>query len=217
MRQGEVGDSMFVVVKGAARLVRRQDPLDPSSPEVQLPGELGQADYFGERALAMHEPRTATVLASGSLRVARLSRDAVERLLGSLQELLRTEAAKREAAWHELQRAEEVHELTLGHLRTIGVASALAAGTISLVAVRAAGLDAADGAAACAAEGRRRFCLLHQSKRGLEAARLVRYATQELNVLRRWGAAVGAGRRSGAARGVAGGGAAQAAEDLLGR
>ena len=168
--------------------MRRQDPLDPSSPEVQLPGELGQADYFGERALAMHEPRTATVLASGSLRVARLSRDAVERLLGSLQELLRTEAAKREAAWHELQRAEEVHELTLGHLRTIGVASALAAGTISLVAVRAAaGLDAADGAAACAAEGRRRFCLLHQSKRELEAARLVRYATQELNVLRRIG------------------------------
>jgi small-conductance mechanosensitive channel/CRP-like cAMP-binding protein len=55
VRQGEAGDSMFVICSGRVRVT-----LEPSGQEVNTIGEGG---YFGEMSLLTGDPRTATVAA----------------------------------------------------------------------------------------------------------------------------------------------------------
>ena len=60
-------------------------------------GEIFQGQYFGERALLRKEPRAANVIAAESadkvqLRVLYISKAAFEEVLGSLQEIIDSEA-----------------------------------------------------------------------------------------------------------------------------
>jgi branched-chain amino acid transport system substrate-binding protein len=71
VQQGEQGDSLFVIVFGAVRVMRRQQ--DGVSIDVAT---LRHGECFGEVALLTGEPRTADVLASGDQTVVlRLSRE----------------------------------------------------------------------------------------------------------------------------------------------
>lgn len=63
VRQGELGDSMYVVQEGRVEVVQEKDGRD-----IKL-AELEDGDFFGEMALFEKEVRSATVRALGSVRI----------------------------------------------------------------------------------------------------------------------------------------------------
>ncbi|OMH81301.1 cAMP-dependent protein kinase regulatory subunit [Zancudomyces culisetae] len=85
IRQGDVGDCFYLVEDGSAKVLKR--PTDssgnPSGDSKQV-GILKKGDYFGELALITNEPRQATIVSDGKLKVAYMSRAAFNRLLGPL-------------------------------------------------------------------------------------------------------------------------------------
>jgi CRP-like cAMP-binding protein len=55
--------------------------------EVEV-GKMERGQFFGERALLTNEPRAATVRAVGPVKVAMMAKDAFERLLGDVKDVL---------------------------------------------------------------------------------------------------------------------------------
>ncbi len=72
VRQGEEGQSMFVVLSGVVRVV-----LEPNREEV---ARIERGGYFGEMSLLTGEPRSATVLAQGDVVVVEIGADLFRRL-----------------------------------------------------------------------------------------------------------------------------------------
>jgi ATP-binding cassette subfamily B protein len=75
VRQGDEPDSLFVLTSGSARVVVRRNDAD-----VML-NRLEPGAVFGETALMVGAPRTATVRASGDVEVLRLPRQAFDALV----------------------------------------------------------------------------------------------------------------------------------------
>lgn len=92
IRQGEPGDSFFVLVEGDAAVVRDEDVV----------ATLGPGDYFGELALFDDAPRNATVTAANACVLAKLTRDQFKVALDEVGGL-------REAVLHGM--AHRLHEL----------------------------------------------------------------------------------------------------------
>lgn len=67
--KGDNSDSLYVILGGTAKAVRKQAAL-----------ELGVGDYFGELALFDGAPRSATVVATSDLHVMKLPAHSVRRL-----------------------------------------------------------------------------------------------------------------------------------------
>jgi CRP-like cAMP-binding protein len=63
VRQGDVGDCMFVIQEGQVEVTQKENDK-----EIQL-AVLSQGDIFGEMAILEREVRTATVRAKGLVRV----------------------------------------------------------------------------------------------------------------------------------------------------
>jgi small-conductance mechanosensitive channel/CRP-like cAMP-binding protein len=72
VRQGEEGQSMFVVLSGTVSVV-----LQPSREEV---ARIDRGGYFGEMSLLTGEPRSATVIAIGDVVVVEIGADLFRRL-----------------------------------------------------------------------------------------------------------------------------------------
>jgi small-conductance mechanosensitive channel/CRP-like cAMP-binding protein len=72
VRQGEPGQSMFVVCSGAVSVV-----LEPGRQEI---ARIERGGYFGEMSLLTGEPRTATVVAAGDVSVAEIGAAVFRRL-----------------------------------------------------------------------------------------------------------------------------------------
>jgi hypothetical protein len=72
VRQGDPGQSMFVIAAGDVSVV-----LEPARNEV---ARIGRGGYFGEMSLLTGEPRSATVLAVGDVSVIELNADLFRRL-----------------------------------------------------------------------------------------------------------------------------------------
>ena len=72
VRQGEEGQSMFVVRSGTARVV-----LERSHEEF---ARIERGGYFGEMSLLTGEPRSATVLAAGDVEVVEIGADLFRRM-----------------------------------------------------------------------------------------------------------------------------------------
>jgi len=71
VREGEDGDSMYVLVEGQADVVRGDRTVDRL-----LPG-----DFFGEISLLDGGPRTATIVADTPITVYAIRRDRFNRML----------------------------------------------------------------------------------------------------------------------------------------
>jgi CRP-like cAMP-binding protein len=71
IEQGEIGDSFFTIGSGQADVFEDGD----------LKATLGPGAYFGEIALLLSVPRTATVVAKTPMRVFKLDRDGFDRLV----------------------------------------------------------------------------------------------------------------------------------------
>jgi small-conductance mechanosensitive channel/CRP-like cAMP-binding protein len=72
VRQGEDGQSMFIVLSGSVSVV-----LEPSREEL---ARIQRGGYFGEMSLLTGEPRSATVLAVGDVVVVEIGADLFRRL-----------------------------------------------------------------------------------------------------------------------------------------
>jgi len=72
MREGDVGDSFYALSSGQVDIVKDE----------RLVNTIGRGSYFGEVALLMEVPRTATVTARTPVRAFRLDRDGFDRLVG---------------------------------------------------------------------------------------------------------------------------------------
>ncbi len=75
VREGEPGDSLFLIVQGTLRVATRGS----DGSEVEL-GRLGPGDFFGEVALLTRRPRTATVTAVTEAELLRLDHATVDQL-----------------------------------------------------------------------------------------------------------------------------------------
>ena len=79
MREGEPGDTFFIIVEGSVRVMKSGNAIN----------ELHTSGYFGERALLLNQPRAATVVTNGPVKCVRLERDKFTRLLGPCEDILR--------------------------------------------------------------------------------------------------------------------------------
>ena len=68
VRQGEMGDCMYVIQKGQAEVLQEAD-----GQQVRL-SVLSEGDFFGEMALFERRPRSATVRALGDVRALTVDR-----------------------------------------------------------------------------------------------------------------------------------------------
>lgn len=87
IRQGDVGDSFYIIESGNARVLKK----DEQGVEHEFPG-LKKGDYFGELALLNDQPRLATIVANGKLRCATLGKKAFVRLLGPVVDIIKRNA-----------------------------------------------------------------------------------------------------------------------------
>lgn len=90
IREGEVGDSFYIIEEGTAKATKVLRPGQP--PEEVKAYRTG--DYFGELALLRGEPRAANVIASSVLKCVSLDRHSFKRMLGPLEDILKRNAAK---------------------------------------------------------------------------------------------------------------------------
>ena len=72
MREGDVGDSFYAISSGQVDIVKDE----------RLVTTIGRGSYFGEVALLMEVPRTATVTARTPVRAFRLDREGFDHLVG---------------------------------------------------------------------------------------------------------------------------------------
>ncbi|GAB5591536.1 hypothetical protein Unana1_06436 [Umbelopsis nana] len=84
VREGDVGDSFYIIESGEARVFRTG--ADGQQQEVNY---LIRGGYFGELALLNDAPRIATVRANGRLKCATLGKKAFTRLLGPVLDILK--------------------------------------------------------------------------------------------------------------------------------
>ena len=118
---GDPGDAFFVVEKGTCGVYADENK------EVN---RLGPASYFGERALLRNEPRAATVRAVQDATLLRLSRENFEKLLGSVEDLLRQQAATYDV---HLTAKKITKKLKASDLQHVAILGAGAFGRVSLV------------------------------------------------------------------------------------
>jgi cAMP-dependent protein kinase regulator len=71
-KEGDAGDSIFIVTSGAVRVVRGELFL----------AELGEGTFFGEGAFFSHESRNADVVAAEECELLEIRREDVEELMG---------------------------------------------------------------------------------------------------------------------------------------
>ena len=70
VERGEIGDSLFIILRGTAGVDVAGDPHD-----------LAEGDFFGEMALMAGKERTATVQARENLQALRIGADDFQRFL----------------------------------------------------------------------------------------------------------------------------------------
>jgi small-conductance mechanosensitive channel/CRP-like cAMP-binding protein len=91
VRQGDHGSSMFVVLKGAVRVV-----LEPSGQEV---ASIAAGGFFGEMSMLTGEPRSATVRAVSDVQALEIAADDMRRLAqatpGLIEHISQVVAARR--------------------------------------------------------------------------------------------------------------------------
>lgn len=75
VREGDPGDSMFIVVRGEVRVLTK----NAQQKEVVL-ANLGEGEFFGEVSLLTGRPRTATILTNVDSELLELTRDDYERI-----------------------------------------------------------------------------------------------------------------------------------------
>ncbi|KAL8755347.1 MAG: hypothetical protein Q9199_003697 [Rusavskia elegans] len=82
IQEGDKGEAFFMVEQGEAEVYKK----DAGEKAIKL---YKKGDYFGELALLDDKPRAASVAAKGECKVATLGKDGFQRLLGSVEAIMR--------------------------------------------------------------------------------------------------------------------------------
>ncbi|KAL8671880.1 MAG: hypothetical protein Q9168_003633 [Polycauliona sp. 1 TL-2023] len=82
IQEGDKGEAFFMVEQGEAEVFKK----DAGGQAIK---QYQKGDYFGELALLDDKPRAASVLAKGECKVATLGKDGFQRLLGSVEAIMR--------------------------------------------------------------------------------------------------------------------------------
>jgi cGMP-dependent protein kinase len=85
-KQGEVGDSMYIIHTGSVRIIHDNATTGQS----EVLADIGRGAFFGERSLMKNEPRFAGVVATSDSILLRLDQAAFNLLLGPLEDILMT-------------------------------------------------------------------------------------------------------------------------------
>jgi len=72
IKEGDAADTMYFVLEGSVRVAKSCGALNERELAILKPGDL-----FGEMALFLQEPRTASVVAVGSVKVVEIHRNTV--------------------------------------------------------------------------------------------------------------------------------------------
>ena len=88
LTEGEVGDSVHIIVFGDARATRIQGTDRSAELAPAELGRVGEGDVFGEMALVTDSPRIATITAAGPVEAFELKRDVLQSLGQGAQSLL---------------------------------------------------------------------------------------------------------------------------------
>lgn len=99
VRQGDVGDRLYIVKEGEAEVVARAGEGEAAE-ELAI---LSKNDYFGEIALLRDVRRTATVRAKGPLELYALGREDFQTLLGRSEKLKTAMSGTSDARYVETQ------------------------------------------------------------------------------------------------------------------
>ena len=90
IREGDVGESFFILETGEAEVFKRSGGTRPVH-------KYKKGDYFGELALLNDAPRAASVVSATDVKVATLGKDGFQRLLGPVEGIMRrNDPSKRE-------------------------------------------------------------------------------------------------------------------------
>ena len=87
IREGDAGDKFYILEAGEAEVVKR-------GVQGRVRG-YGKGDYFGELALLDEKPRAASVVSVTEVKVATLSKDGFQRLLGPVEAVMRRDDPRR--------------------------------------------------------------------------------------------------------------------------
>jgi len=92
--QGQPGDALYIIAQGEITF----SATDENGKSVKMKvDKMGPGRYFGERALMNNNPRSATASAdNGPVKLIKLDREAVVRLLGPLEDILKKTAVSYE-------------------------------------------------------------------------------------------------------------------------
>jgi CRP-like cAMP-binding protein len=85
IRQGEEGNTFYIIVEGKVRCTSRGLGADAQEKELMM---LYRGNYFGEMALMLNEPRQANCIAVGSVDCYVMDRTSFTKLLGPLRSLI---------------------------------------------------------------------------------------------------------------------------------
>jgi len=83
IRQGERGNSFFIIVEGETKVTQETE-----QGEVEV-ARLYPSSYFGEIALLTDRPRAATVTAVGTVKLVKMDRERFNRVMGPCEDILR--------------------------------------------------------------------------------------------------------------------------------
>jgi small-conductance mechanosensitive channel/CRP-like cAMP-binding protein len=121
IREGDAGESLFMVMTGALQVVRVMERTEPYTGLYwEILAELGPGDWFGEGSLLTGAPRSATVVASAPCELVELPKAAFEtslkknpQMLERLVDLMESRAAR----MHEAPKAAHGREVWLAQIK----------------------------------------------------------------------------------------------------
>ncbi|MCJ1310048.1 hypothetical protein MMC25_003709 [Agyrium rufum] len=94
IREGDPGEAFYLLESGAATVYKQESGDEALT-------SYGKGDYFGELALLDDKPRAASVVSTSEVKVATLSKDGFQRLLGPVEDRMRkNDPSKRSSMLH---------------------------------------------------------------------------------------------------------------------
>eukprot|EP00945_MAST-04E_sp_MAST-4E-sp1_P002956 g2956.t1 len=79
-------ENFYIILEGQVRVLK----YNPETFKDEIVGRLGQSECFGERALLTNEPRTASCVADGNVRLLALSKEVFEHTISDQAHLIGT-------------------------------------------------------------------------------------------------------------------------------
>jgi len=102
IRQGDIGDSFYIVVSGKLVAERRSGESTTEGYSGDDPVTVynyKEGDYFGEIALVRNIPRQASVKALTFTKIVTIERSAFKRVLGPIEDILKRNEDRYKKFW----------------------------------------------------------------------------------------------------------------------